>query len=80
MVIAKTFIGLADARAVLILPNPECKQWHNHVTFVGKCPILCLAMYLLAPNNNKHDDIDVLHPCVSKWLNEMEQNENKCHL
>ena len=47
----------------------------NHVTFVEKCLILCLVVYLLAPNHNRHDDIDILHLCVLKWLNETQQTQ-----
>ena len=34
-------------------------------------------MYLLAQNHNESVDIYVLDLCVSKWLNEKQQNTNK---
>ena len=58
---------------------PNVDNGHDHVTFVYKILILWLAMYLLVPNHNIHD-IELLHHCVSKWLNETQQNTNKCRL
>ena len=58
---------------------PNVNNRHDHVTFAEKCPILWLATYLLASNRNKHDDIGVLHQCMSKWVNEAQQNTDKCH-
>ena len=59
---------------------PNVNNAYDHVTFAEKCPILWLVLYLLAPNHNNHDGMGVLHQCVSKCLNETQQNANKCHL
>ena len=59
---------------------PNINNRHDHVTFVEKCPILWLATSFLASNHNKHDDIGVLHQCMTKWVNETQQNADKCHI
>ena len=87
-VMTDIFVIISVLTLGLRLPNhgwysssriPNVNNRHDHVTFAEKCPILWLATYLLASNRNKHDDIGVLHQCMSKWVNEAQQNTDKCH-
>ena len=71
------YITLAYSGEVFIFPYPKCKQCTRPRDLCWK--MFDFVMYLLAQNHNERVDIYVLHLCVSKWLNEKQQNANKCY-